>query len=102
MGQVENGVSYTVKELLDRIERKVDLIDQKLDLKADRERVHDVANRLAAIELANAARVPLLEQFRDAQQEIAALQSWRNRMIGAVALAVFLGMGAWAQMLGVG
>lgn len=93
------AVSYTVKELLDRIDRKVDNIDTKLDLKADRDRVHDVSNRLATLELARAASEPLYEQFRLAQREIEELQTWRNRLLGATALAVFLGASALARVL---
>lgn len=96
------GVQYTVKELLDRIERKVDNIDAKLDLKADRERVHEIAARVAALELLNAGHGHVIQGFTKVGKEIEDLKSWRNRIIGAVSLAVFLGATALARALGFG
>ena len=95
-------VAYTVKELLDRIERKVDNIDTKLDLKADRDRVHDVSNRIAALELLNAGQTPVMQQFSDARTDIEDLKLWRNRLAGGLAVAVFLGGAAFLRALGVG
>jgi Lon protease-like protein len=98
----EREVAYTVKELLDRIERKVDNIDAKLDLKADRDRVHDVTNRLAALELLNAGNRHVLTEVSDQKTEIEDLKLWRNRLAGGMAVAVFLGGAAFVRALGVG
>lgn len=45
-----DGVNYTTKELLDRIDKKIDLIDIKLDMKAERDRVHEIGNAITAME----------------------------------------------------
>lgn len=51
MAAVEGGgVNYTTKELLDRIDKKIDVIDSKLDQKADRDRVHQIGNAISAME----------------------------------------------------
>lgn len=97
-----NGVTYPLKELLDRLERKLDSIDGKLDLKADRDRVHDVMARLSALELTHAGLIPVLKQFQESRQDIEDLKLWRNRVIGASGLAVVLGAAALAQALGLG
>ena len=98
-----NGVSYTVKELLAQINQKVNSIDVKLDQKADRERVHVVENRVAALELLNAGSVnPVLSQVVDFRKDIDDLKSWRNRLVGAFTLAMLLGAAGWAQALGYG
>ena len=102
MAQAEPNVEYTVKELLDRIDRRVESIDGKLDLKADRERVHDLTNRVATLELLNAGQVPMLQQFSDSRKDIEDLKLWRNRLVGAVGLAVFIGGAAFARAVGVG
>ena len=102
MGVEDILVQYPLKDVLDRIERKVDDIDSKLDLKADRDRLHDVSSRVATMELLNAGQLPMFDQFRTAQHDIEALKSWRNRVIGAAGLALFFGGAAFLKTLGIG
>ena len=97
-----NGVSYSVKELLSQINDKVDKIDAKLDQKADRDRVHVVENRVAALELVNAGSMPVLNQVVDVRKDVEDLKSWRNRLIGAFGLALFVGAAGLARALGYG
>ena len=48
-GEPENGfIRFTTKELLGRIDGKLDALDMKLDTKADRSRVHDLGATVAA------------------------------------------------------
>lgn len=51
-------VGYTVKEILVRLDSKLDVIDAKLETKADRERVHQIANTVGALD----ARVQVLDK----------------------------------------
>lgn len=60
----EETVRFTVKELLIDLKGDIKGIDAKLDLKADSELVHGLATRLDALE------------------------DWRNRVLGAVAVAI--------------
>lgn len=46
-----NGVIYTTKELLTRIDEKIDRIEEKLDSKASRDDVIDLQRRVGGIEL---------------------------------------------------
>ena len=101
MGVEDILVQYPLKDVLDRIEGKVDAIDTKLDLKADRDRLHDMANRVATLELLNAGQVPMFDHFRQAQVDIDQLKTWRNRVIGAAGLALFFGGAAFLKTLGV-
>lgn len=54
------NVSYSVKELLDRMDRKLDGISDKLDLKATIAEVQDIALKQSQI----VSRVSALEQAR--------------------------------------
>lgn len=102
-------VSYTVKELLYRMDEKLDQLDAKLDQKADREKVHEIQSTIAALDLVtlkqggpitetvrdHEARLRLLEapnpagliaEFRETQREVDTLKSWRARVVGALAV----------------
>lgn len=59
-GEPENGViRFTTKELLGRIDNKLDGLDAKLDTKADRSRVHELASSVAAMQLGKADKTEL-------------------------------------------
>lgn len=87
----ENGsVRYTVKELLaqqaDKMQevlRGIEALNVKLDSKADRDRVHDLANQTAALSLRitkldDVGSVPVVElrqEHRETQKRLAALEA---------------------------
>lgn len=57
-GEPENGViRFTTKELLGRIDNKLDGLDAKLDTKADRSRVHELGSSVAALQLGKADKI---------------------------------------------
>lgn len=94
----ENGrIVYTTKELLGRLDQKLDLIDMKLDSKADRDRVHDLANRTAALELQAGLRARLVDEVRETQARVTLLETWRNRLAGGfAALSLVTAAGVWS------
>lgn len=51
---------FSVKEILIRLDSKLDLIDEKLETKADRTRVHDLAATVAGVD----KRVTVIESQR--------------------------------------
>ena len=64
-------IAFSVKELLETLNQKVDVIDQKLDLKADRDRVHDLQNRMAALELTAVRREgPIIDEIRSYEKRL--------------------------------
>lgn len=63
-------IRYTVKELLLDLKADVRAIDAKLDLKADRDSVHQIRNDIAAIQLEQSARRHLIEEFKDVQEKV--------------------------------
>ena len=80
-----NGtVRFQVKDLLTKIDTKLEKIDTKLDMKADRTRVHELAGEMAGLRL----KIALMEQAQAECTErvptIDSLVAWRNRLAGAV------------------
>lgn len=102
----ENGngaIRVPIKEWLQRIDTKLESIDLKLDQKADRERVHDISNRVAALELTTAVRAELIAEFRTMQSDVDRLRTWRNTFGGGLTVLVFLvGANAARVWFGVG
>ena len=97
------GVTFTTKELLERIDNKLDALDAKLDTKADREHVHDLRNALAAAEgrwisglhgiegrvaTLEATTVkregPIIEELRGAEKHVADLKNEVQRLQNGV------------------
>lgn len=95
-----NSISFSVKELLIELREDIRSIDTKLELKADRDRVHEIVNDLASLRLTMTAREPLIEEFRRTQLQVDKMdsrldevESWRNRTLGAAGvIALFMGL----------
>jgi hypothetical protein len=90
----ENG--YTARDMLDKIViPKLDAIDEKLDNKADRLRVHDLSTEMAAQRLEHRATQLIQEALRDDMREVKrdldVLHRFRWMTIGAV--LILSGMG---------
>ena len=86
-----NGtVRFAVKDLLTRIDGKLEKIDTKLDMKADRQRVHELTSELAGLRLKVALAEQAAAEFRETQPTIDALVAWRNRLAGAVVVLAAL------------
>jgi hypothetical protein len=82
-----NGtVRFAVKDLLTKIDVKLEKIDMKLDMKADRERVHELAGDLAALRLkvalAEQAAVRVADELEPTLARVGSLEVWRNRLAG--------------------
>lgn len=95
---------FTVKELLIELRRDVALIDAKLDNKADRQRVHDLANEINVIKLERAGeatiRLRYMEEFRESQRDLIALKVWRNRLAGGLVVVASAAGGVVGKLLG--
>src|SRR3954467_11641308 len=96
--EANNGVRFTVKELLLDLRADVKNIDAKLDQKADRSRVHDLSNLIAATNLAKADRADVIALAAKVER----LDTLRDKFLGASAvLAAISGtilgrlLGAW-------
>jgi len=93
----ETVVTYTVRDLFERVDGKLNTIDSKLDTKADKEELHGLERKLlqfAADAKAGAA---------DLDRKVQAIEAWRNRAIGlALGLSVVFGgaAGAAARLVG--
>lgn len=124
---MEGGqVAFSVKELLGYLrtelhdglrgmEDRLTSIDLKLDLKADRGRVHELQTELATLRFESTARASLVEEFRTLQkyvyeelprllkerdtqivdllepmnQRITRIEDLKNRILGGSAVVVF-------------
>ena len=100
-----NGsVRFSVKELLLELRRDVAAIDAKLDLKADRERVHQLASEIAAVNLFLAAerakRDELDRETRTGLNDIDSLKTWRNRLAGGLVVVGALSGAIAAHLVG--
>jgi hypothetical protein len=73
-----------VKDLLTKIDVKLEKIDTKLDMKADRERVHELAADLNALRLQVALSEQIAAELPTTLDRVESLEAWRNRMAGAV------------------
>src|SRR5262245_13506085 len=62
-------VGYPINELLLDLKADVRAIDAKLDLKADRDAVHDLRNQIAAIQLEQSARRHLIDDFNKLEEK---------------------------------
>ena len=80
----DGSIRYSVKELLLEIRKDVAAIDAKLDFKADRGRVDDLANQLGVLNMQQPMRERLIVEFRETQDEVKSLQAWRNRLAGGL------------------
>jgi hypothetical protein len=86
-----NGtVRFQVKDLLTKIDVKLEKIDTKLDMKADRSRVHELAADMAALRLQMALNEQAAVEFRELQPTVDGLVAWRNRLAGAVVVLAAL------------
>ena len=91
----ENG--YTARDMLDKIViPKLDAIDEKLDNKADRLRVHDLATELSAMRLEYSATQLIQQAMRDdvreLKRETESLRGWRNKCIGGLLILGAIGI----------
>jgi predicted DNA-binding protein YlxM (UPF0122 family) len=78
-----NGtVRFAVKDLLTKIDVKLEKIDMKLDMKADRERVHELAGDLAALRLKVALAEQVAAELPTTLDRVKSLETWRNRLAG--------------------
>jgi hypothetical protein len=91
------SISYDIKDLL--VELKADLrqIDGKLDMKADRERVHDLQNDVSSLKLTQAAREEVFRRSQVALEEhdrrLDDVERWRSLLVGGFAAAsLFFGV----------
>jgi hypothetical protein len=79
-----NGtVRFQVKDLLTKIDVKLEKIDTKLDMKADRSRVHELAADLNALRLKMALAEQVAAELPTTLDRVESLEAWRNRMVGA-------------------
>lgn len=86
-GEPENGViRFTTKELLGRIDGKLDALDMKLDQKADRTRVHEVMATVAAVQLGKAEKTDVAAL--DAR--VQSLERGNSKFIGGLVVVGFL------------
>jgi hypothetical protein len=78
-----NGtVRFQVKDLLTKIDVKLEKIDTKLDMKADRSRVHELAADLNALRLKVALSEQIAAELPTTLDRVEALEAWRNRLVG--------------------
>lgn len=124
MADGNGGITYSTKELLQRMDEKLDRITDRIEAKADaaivvvlQQRIqtmethgspalisqiketNDLKERVSKLEAPNPSR--LIEEFRDAQGEISGLVSWRNRIVGAMSvMAVVVGTNSIRSWLG--
>lgn len=78
-------MSFPVRELLSEIDRKIDTIDDKLDKKAERDRVHDLATRVATLELTSVKREgPVMQEIRDYEKRLEYIASQLQRFENGV------------------
>ena len=62
----------------------------KLDAKADRSRVHELASDMATLRLQVALNEQIAADFRELQPTVDSLVAWRNRLAGAVVVLTVL------------
>lgn len=102
--RLDGTVTYTVKELLERIEKQLHAMDGKLDTKADASTVAELGHRMTFAVEALAGRVDALEQANTARETAARVHGQRDTQmftrrqklwgaVGAVVtlVALFLG-----------
>lgn len=86
-------VGYTVKEILIRLDSKLDVIDAKLETKADRTRVHELAATVAGVD----KRVTVIEsqklddrlrKVEDAESEQSGARGFRRFLWPSVAAVI--------------
>jgi predicted DNA-binding protein YlxM (UPF0122 family) len=78
-----NGtVRFAVKDLLTKIDVKLEKIDMKLDMKADRERVHELAAELSALRLKVALAEQVAAELPTTLDRVESLERWRTFMGG--------------------
>jgi hypothetical protein len=63
---------------------KLEKIDTKLDMKADRSRVHELAADLSALRLKVALAEQVAAELPTTLDRVESLEAWRNRIAGAV------------------
>lgn len=126
----ENGskVSYTTKELLGRIEQKIDGIDDKLDSKADKSMVdalqvqlevlretavrregplmkeywdytHETRGRVEDLERVSTEREQYIEPLKKLVDDVSSLKTWRTRIAAVLALITPLAFIAVAGLI---
>lgn len=124
MADGNGGITYSTKELLQRMDEKLDRITDRIEVKADaaivdvlQQRIqtmeihgspalislvkdyNELKERVTKLEAPNPER--LIKEFRVAQEEIGALESWRNRIVGAMSvMAVVVGTNSIRSWLG--
>lgn len=75
----EHSVTFTTKELLSRIETKIDRMDEKLDAKADQVALTDLQNRVIILERDIVRRQgPIIDDIR---QQAVAIQQMRETVL---------------------
>lgn len=92
MSEASNGLSF--RELLLELRADVRSIDAKLDNKADRGRVHDLAATIAAIRLERSAetiiRAAQTDDIRELKRTLDSLQAFRWKISGGVLVVAAL------------
>jgi predicted DNA-binding protein YlxM (UPF0122 family) len=86
-----NGtVRFAVKDLLTKIDVKLEKIDMKLDMKADRERVHELAGDLSALQLKVALAERVAEELPTTLDRVESLERWRTYISGITVVLTVL------------
>lgn len=93
-----NGVNYSVKELLNRMDAKLDAISLKLEGKAERQSVHELAGRVSALELRLQATSPLAQTVERIDGRLVTLEldqagrktlsNWQRVWLGSFAISL--------------
>lgn len=89
-------VAFTVKELLLELRQDVKAIDSKLDQKADRERVHDLAATVASMMLSKADRADV----RTLELQVKAMETMNAKILGGLAVVAAIAGTVLARLLG--
>jgi hypothetical protein len=86
-----NGtVRFQVKDLLTKIDVKLEKIDTKLDMKADRSRVHELAADLAALRLKVALAEQVAAELPTTLDRVESLERWRTFISGITVVLTVL------------
>lgn len=89
----------SLRELILELRADVRNIDIKLEHKADRQRVHDLANEINVMKIQRAAEAAARAEYDrkvgDLQLEMLSMRNWRNRLAGGLAV-----VGAFSGALG--
>lgn len=94
----EGIVAFSVKELFQRIETKLDRVEAKLDTE-----LSDLGHRITAIETRNEGVKYLISEHADLMEDVEALRHFRARFLPmsvVVALLAFiaLGLDLWTRL----